>query len=87
VEAAGNYLVDDFDEGFWGEEAELPDVETVGGLVVAKLGRPPQVGDEVIYNDWVKMKVLAVDGRAVARVHIEFPDPDRVVPDREDEEN
>ena len=87
VEAAGNYLVDDFDEGFWGEEAELPDVETVGGLVVAKLGRPPQVGDEVIYNDWVKMKVLAVDGRAVARVHIEFPDPDRVVPDRADEEN
>ncbi len=87
VEAAGNYLVDDFEEGFWGEEAELPDVETVGGLVVAKLGRPPQVGDEVIYNDWVKMKVLAVDGRAVARVHIEFPDPDRVVPDREDEEN
>jgi CBS domain containing-hemolysin-like protein len=87
VEAAGNYLVDDFDEGFWGEEAELPDVETVGGLVVAKLGRPPQVGDEVIYNDWVKMKVLAVDGRAVARVHIEFPDPDRVVPDRENEEN
>jgi CBS domain containing-hemolysin-like protein len=87
VEAAGNYLVDDFDEGFWGEEGELPDVETVGGLVVAKLGRPPQVGDEVIYNDWVKMKVLAVDGRAVARVHIEFPDPDRVVPDRENEEN
>ena len=85
VEVAGNYLVDDFEEGFWGEEAELPDVETIGGLVVAKLGRPPQVGDEVIYNDWVKMKVLAVDGRAVARVCVEFPDPDRVKSDSEEE--
>jgi len=87
VEVAGNYLVDDFDDGFWGEEAGLPDVETVGGLVVAKLGRPPQVGDEVTYNDWVKLKVLAVDGRAVARVHIEFPDPGKVRPEREDEKN
>jgi CBS domain containing-hemolysin-like protein len=86
VEVAGNYLVDDFDDGFWGEEAELPDVETVGGLVVAKLGRPPQVGDEVMYNDLVLLKVLAVDGRAVARVHVEFPDPDQAKSNSDKEE-
>jgi CBS domain containing-hemolysin-like protein len=77
VEVAGSYLVDDFDEGFWGSKDDLPDVETVGGLVVAKLGRPPKVGDEVTYNGWVRMKVLAVDGRAVARVCVEFPDPEK----------
>jgi CBS domain containing-hemolysin-like protein len=87
VEVAGNYLVDDFEDGFWGDKTGLPDVETIGGLVVAKLGRPPQVGDEVTYNNWVKLKVLAVDGRAVARVHIEFPDPDKAKPEQENEKN
>ncbi|MCP4356946.1 MAG: HlyC/CorC family transporter [Chloroflexi bacterium] len=76
LEVAGDYLVDDFPDGFWGDEAVLPDVETVGGLVISKLGRPPQVGDEVVYNDSVHLKVLAVDRRAVSRIHIEFPDPD-----------
>lgn len=73
VEVAGAYLVDDFDEGFWGDE-ELPDVETVGGLVITKLGRPPKVGDVVHYsNEAISVEVLAVDGRAVNRVRIEFP--------------
>ncbi len=77
LEVAGNYLVDDFPEGFWGDEADLPDVETVGGLVISKLGRLPQVGDEVTYNESVQMQVLAVDRRAVSRVRVEFPDPAR----------
>ncbi len=87
IEVAGDYLVADFDEGFLGEEAALPDVETVGGLVVTKLGRPPRVGDMVIYNDWVQMEVLAVDGRAVARVQIEFPDPEKKKSDEDVEES
>lgn len=83
IEAEGEYLVDDFDDGFWGNEEDLPDVETVGGLVISKLGRPPAVGDEVIYNDKIHIRVLAVEGRAVARVLVEFPDPNRPV-DEED---
>lgn len=77
IEAEGEYLVDDFDDGFWGNEEELPDVETVGGLVISKLGRPPVVGDEVIYNETIHIRVLAVEGRAVSRVLVEFPDPNR----------
>ncbi len=77
IEAEGEYLVDDFDDGFWGNEEELPDVETVGGLVISKLGRPPVAGDEVIYNDKIQIRVLAVEGRAVSRVLIEFPDPEK----------
>jgi CBS domain containing-hemolysin-like protein len=74
LEVDGEYLVDDLkEEVFLGEESDLPDVETVGGLIVTKLGRPPLVGDEVTYNgDAVSLKVLAVDGRAVARVRVEF---------------
>ena len=83
IEAEGEYLVDDFDDGFWGEEEDLPDVETVGGLVISKLGRPPVVGDEVIYNERIQIRVLAVEGRAVARVLVEFPDPNKPVDEEE----
>jgi CBS domain containing-hemolysin-like protein len=77
LEVAGDYLLDEFDEGFWGDEEDLPDVDTVGGLVVTELGRPPVEGDEVVYNEAIHLKVLAVDGRAISRVRIEFPTPDK----------
>ena len=79
IEAEGEYLVDDFDDGFWGNDEDLPDVETVGGLVISKLGRPPAVGDEVVYDERIQIRVLAVEGRAVSRVLIEFPDPDKQI--------
>ncbi len=74
LEVAGDYLVDDLiEEVYLGDQSSLPDVETVGGLVITQLGRPPSVNDEVVYNDDVIFKVLDVDRRAVARVRIEFP--------------
>ncbi|MBE2222052.1 MAG: HlyC/CorC family transporter, partial [Anaerolineae bacterium] len=74
LEVAGDYLVDDLIEDVYlGEEDDLPDVETVGGLVVSKLGRPPKIGDEVVYQDDVTISVLDVDRRAVTRARIEFP--------------
>jgi putative hemolysin len=83
IEVSGDYLVDDLtEEVYLGDESELPDVETVGGLVVAELGRPPMIDDEVVYNDSVHITVLDVDRRAVSRVRVEFPDPDL-----EDKEN
>jgi CBS domain containing-hemolysin-like protein len=68
-----------------GEEDSLPDVETVGGLVVARLGRPPQVGDEVNYNQ-VRFMVLDVDRRAVTRVQVEFAVPTRPINEAERKE-
>jgi CBS domain containing-hemolysin-like protein len=77
LEVAGDYLVDDLiEEVYLGDESTLPDVETVGGLVITQLGRPPQINDEVVYSKQVSFKVLDVDRRAVARVRIEFPVPD-----------
>ncbi|MCA9968742.1 MAG: HlyC/CorC family transporter [Anaerolineales bacterium] len=76
LEVGGEYLVADLqDDVFLGQENELPDVETVGGLIVTKLGRPPRVGDQVIYNGDVVLQVLDVDRRAVSRVRVEFPVP------------
>ena len=77
IEVAGDYLVDDLiEEIYIGQESTLPDVETVGGLVIAQLGRPPQINDEVVYNNRVLFKVLDIDRRAVSRVRVEFPTPE-----------
>ncbi|MBK6712229.1 MAG: hypothetical protein IPG51_18145 [Chloroflexi bacterium] len=42
--------------------------------MVAKLGRPPEVNDEVTYGEHVVFRVLDIDRLAVTRVRIDFPD-------------
>jgi CBS domain containing-hemolysin-like protein len=79
LEVSGTYLVDDLSEDvFLGNEQDLPDVETVGGLIHTWLGRPPQIGDSVRVpeNENVRLTVLDVDGLAVARAKVEFPTAD-----------
>lgn len=76
LEVAGTYLVDDLvDLVYLGDEGDLPDVDTVGGLVHTWLGRPPQPGDVVSSPDsnHVVFTVLDVDGLAVARARVEYP--------------
>jgi len=76
LEVAGNYLVDDLDNYvFLGEPEQLPDVETVGGLIISWLGRPPQIGDAVQlpHNHHVRLMVLDVEGLAVTRAKVEYP--------------
>ena len=38
------------------------------------LGRPPEVGDEVVYGE-VRFTVVTVEGLAVSRVRIFYPEP------------
>ncbi len=74
LEVAGDYLIDDLKEIIpFGQEKDLPNVETVGGLIMTQLGRLPQVGDKVTYNHNIHFTVLAIDGRALARARIEYP--------------
>lgn len=79
LDVAGDILVEALlAHAYLGELAALPDVETVGGLIVSKLGRPPIVGDVVTYADRVHFRVLTVDRRAVTRARIEFPAEDHL---------
>jgi CBS domain containing-hemolysin-like protein len=74
LEVAGNYLLEDLEEYVYlGQKEDLPDVETVGGLIMTELGRPPRKDDQVTHNDDIHFTVLAVDGLAVARARVEFP--------------
>jgi putative hemolysin len=85
LEVAGNYLVDDLREYVYlGDVGDLPDVETVGGLIHTWLGRPPQIGDHVApaNNGNVRLTVLEVDGLAVSRARVEFP-VDSAAPEEE----
>ncbi|MEP7020413.1 MAG: hemolysin family protein [Pseudonocardiales bacterium] len=58
---------------------ELPEgpYATIGGYLMAELGRLPQTGDEV-EHDGFRMMITEVDGRRTARVRITPPEPDRV---------
>ncbi|MDX1663229.1 MAG: hemolysin family protein [Candidatus Promineifilaceae bacterium] len=74
LEVAGTYLLDDLiDHVYLGEEDEMPDVETVGGLIITQLGRPPQPGDTLVYDGDIHFTVLDIDGLAVARARVQFP--------------
>ena len=74
LEVAGTYLLDDLvDHVYLGEEDEMPDVETVGGLIITQLGRPPERGDTLLYDGDIQFTVLDIDGLAVARARVQFP--------------
>jgi CBS domain containing-hemolysin-like protein len=76
LEVEGSYLVEDLQDDVWlGPENSLPDVDTVGGLVVTRLGRPPVLNDVVKLENDITFTVTAVDGRAITRVRVEFPAP------------
>ena len=76
LDVAGTYLVDDLaNYVYLGEAEELPDVETVGGLIHTWLGRPPLIGDQVQHpnNNQIFLTVTDVDGLAVSRAKVVFP--------------
>ena len=56
-----------------GDALDLPlehdDVETVSGLVLALLGRPPRIGDEVEHAG-ARIRVLEVEGNGVAKARV-----------------
>jgi putative hemolysin len=66
----GTYTIDDFNEAFQ-TTLEPGDYHTMAGLVFGKLGRQPEVGDEVGVNG-LRLKVLEVEGSRIGRIEIEF---------------
>jgi CBS domain containing-hemolysin-like protein len=59
-----------------GRSLEHPDVQTISGLVLTLLGRPPSVGDVVTWNG-VRIEVTGVSGRGVADTALTYRTPPR----------
>lgn len=79
LEVSGRYLLENVQDYVdLGDEDALPDVETVGGLIITLLGRPPQPGDQLVYKQDIKLSVLSIDGLAVGRARIDFPAPENL---------
>ncbi len=57
-----------------GTEFEHPEVQTISGLVLALLGRPPVKGD-VVYWKGVRILVTTVAGRGVANATVTLEEP------------
>ena len=57
-------------------DRSLPDgpFDTLGGFIMAELGRLPRTGDVVAWDD-LRLKVIAMDGRRVDKVAVAEPDP------------
>jgi putative hemolysin len=68
----GTFPIDDFNEQF---KTSLPqeDYHTIAGFVFGQLGRAPEEGDEVAYDN-LYFRVIDVEGSRIERLQVEFRD-------------
>ena len=69
VVADGLMLIEDVNEQL-GTHFDATEVDTLGGLVFARLGRRPRVGDEVEMGSGYTGRVESLDGLRIARVRL-----------------
>lgn len=77
----GKMSVDDFNAAF-GAAVEGEGFDSVGGLMFARLGKVPAVGD-VARENGLELRVLTTTGRRVRRVLVSRPVPDEPDPSGE----
>jgi CBS domain containing-hemolysin-like protein len=78
VRASGTVRLDELGQ-FFNLDLEHEDVDSLSGLVLARLGRPPNVGDVIDYGR-IRLEVTATSGRGVREVRASLraePAPDR----------
>ena len=74
----GSLSLQDFEERTGLDLPDDGDYETVAGFVLARLGRIPDLGDEVAVADGASLEVEEMVGRRITRVRVHrlAPDPD-----------
>ena len=70
-DALGRTHIDDINEAMDLELPEDGDYDTIGGLVFSELGRVPQTGESVVWQDKVRISVLEASRRRIDRVRIQ----------------
>jgi putative hemolysin len=72
----GSLSLQDFEERTGLDLPDDGDYETVAGFVLARLGRIPDVGDEVAITDGASLEVQEMAGRRITRVRVHRLAPD-----------
>ena len=75
-EALGRVHVDEVNEAMGVELPDDGDFDTIGGFVFTELGRVPQPGEAIVWQDKVRISVLEASKRRIDRVRIERLDAD-----------
>jgi CBS domain containing-hemolysin-like protein len=70
-EALGRTHIDKINEAMGLELPEDGDYDTIGGLVFSELGRVPQAGESIVWQEKVRVSVLEATRRRIDRVRIE----------------
>ena len=53
------------------------DYDSVGGLIIEHLHRPPEVDDKLTTSDGIRMVVEKLDKNRIERIHMFLPEPDK----------
>jgi CBS domain containing-hemolysin-like protein len=69
----GSFPIEDFNERF-GRDLPTDDYTSIGGFVFGQLGRAPQPGDVVVYNN-TRFEVVAVEGTRILQVDVTLGEP------------
>jgi CBS domain containing-hemolysin-like protein len=69
----GSFPIEDFNERF-GRHLPTDDYTSIGGFVFGQLGRAPQPGDVVAYDN-TRFEVVAVDGTRILQVDVTLGEP------------
>lgn len=67
-------------------ELESEDYDSLGGFIIQRLDRLPEVGDEFTTEDGIRMIVDRLDKNRVELVHIYLPEKDLPDPEHDEEE-
>lgn len=71
LEALGRTHIDEINEAMNLELPEDGDYDTIAGLVFSELGRVPQPGESIVWQDKVRITVLEATRRRIDRVRVE----------------
>jgi CBS domain containing-hemolysin-like protein len=70
-EALGRTHIDEINEAMGLELPEDGDYDTIGGLVFSELGRVPQAGESVVWQNKVRITVIEATRRRIDKVRVE----------------
>ncbi len=70
-EALGRAHIDEINAAMHLELPEDGDYDTIGGLVFSELGRVPQAGESLVWQEKVRISVLEATRRRIDRVRVE----------------